>query len=154
MTTRSIASKPPAKPAHPAAGGRKRGLWLGLAAALALGLAGGGWAIWGGGPSSGSAKVAGPDAFLAQMMQAAEGVPMTENVFGGAIVVERSGSQLTITADRVPPGICVSVGWKLVRKGLLSINGTTPMRVSAARLADLCNQGEGTAVLAWSPRPE
>ena len=60
---------------------------------------------------------------------------------------------LALVADHVPPSACVSVGWKLVRKGLLSINGTMPTRVSAAKLADLCNQEDGAAVLTWIPKP-
>ena len=93
-----------------------------------------------------------PEAFVAQLEQAAGGAAIPVSVYGGTIRVERKGNQATVHADGVPPNICVSVGWKLVRKGLLSINGTTPLRVSAAKLSELCNQDEGAATLAWTPR--
>jgi len=93
-----------------------------------------------------------PESFAAQMNQAANGEAVTTSVYGGAIRVERKGNQVTVSADNVPSGVCVSVGWKLVRKGILSINGTTPLRVSAAKLAELCNQEDGNAALSWTPR--
>jgi hypothetical protein len=95
-----------------------------------------------------------PEAFVEQLETIAKaGGGTSPHVFGGTIRTERNGSMLALVADNVPPTACVSVGWKLVRKGLLSINGTMPTRVSAAKLADLCNQEEGAAVLTWIPRP-
>lgn len=102
--------------------------------------------------SKAPAKTATPEAFIEQMDRAAEGAVFERNVFGGALITERKGGQTVITADSVPPNICVSVGWKLVRKGVLSINGTTPLRVSAAKLSELCNQEDGAATLTWSPK--
>jgi len=156
MTTPSVAPARRARPARTTGRRRRRrhrGVIWGLLAALALGGLGGGvWLLAGRGGHGTSAPA--PEALLAQMVQAADGGKIDTNVYGGALVVERSGPQLVVTVDGIPPSACVSVGWKLVRRGLLSINGTTPMRVSAARLADLCNQGEGTALIAWIPRPE
>ncbi|EME68541.1 hypothetical protein H261_17858 [Paramagnetospirillum caucaseum] len=95
-----------------------------------------------------------PEAFAEQMEAAAHaGGGPVPHVFGGTIRTERNGSMLALVADKVPPTACVSVGWKLVRKGLLSINGTMPLRVSAAKLADLCSQEDGGAVLTWIPKP-
>ena len=93
-----------------------------------------------------------PEAFVEQMQHAAEGAVYDRNVFGGALVVERKGNQTTITATNIPPNICVSVGLKLVRKGILTVNGSTPQRVSAAKLSELCNQEDANPVLIWSPR--
>jgi hypothetical protein len=94
-----------------------------------------------------------PEAFAEQMEAAARaGGGTIPHVFGGTIRTERNGSMLALVADNVPPSACVSVGWKLVRKGLLSINGTMPLRVSAAKLSDLCNQEDGGAVLTWIPK--
>jgi hypothetical protein len=101
------------------------------------------------GPPAGTA-----DTFLDQMQQAANGAPLETNIFGGTLRLERKSGLTLVSTDSIPPGICVSVGWKLVRKGTLTINGITPVRVSAARLADLCNQpGHPTASLIWAPRP-
>lgn len=94
-----------------------------------------------------------PEAFAAQMEAAAlAGGGPVHHVYGGTIRIERNGATLALVADRVPPSACVSAGWKLVRKGLLSINGTMPLRVSAGKLSELCNQGDGDAVLTWIPR--
>ncbi|KIL98326.1 hypothetical protein CCC_03609 [Paramagnetospirillum magnetotacticum MS-1] len=94
-----------------------------------------------------------PETFADQMLAAARaGGGTFPHVFGGTIRTERNGAVLALVADNVPPSVCVSVGWKLVRKGLLSINGTMPLRVSAAKLSDLCNQEDGGAVLTWIPK--
>jgi len=93
------------------------------------------------------------EVFFTQMQRAAAGEPVETSVFNGAIRTERKGGVTLVTAENVPPPLCVSVGWKLVRRGVLTINGITPMRVSAARLAELCNQTEGNATLLWAPRP-
>lgn len=53
--------------------------------------------------------------------------------------------------DKVPPKVCVLASWELSRTGIISVNGVTPQRVSAAVLVDLCNQGE-TAYLSWYPK--
>lgn len=53
--------------------------------------------------------------------------------------------------DRISPKVCVLASWELSRTGVISVNGVTPPRVSAAVLVDLCNQGE-TATIAWYPK--
>ncbi|RAU22462.1 hypothetical protein CU669_07095 [Paramagnetospirillum kuznetsovii] len=95
---------------------------------------------------------ASPEAFIEQMVRAAQGSVFEKNIYGGAIRVERKGGQVAVTAHDIPPSVCVSVGWKLVRKGVLSINGVTPLRVSAGKLAELCNQDDAAATLVWSPK--
>ena len=100
----------------------------------------------------GQPAAATPEAFIDQMERAAEGGAVGTNLFGGAMVVERRGNRVTITASSVPPNVCVAAGWALVRKGVLTINGTTPLRVSGARLSELCNQDSTSATLAWAPK--
>ncbi|MFD2233972.1 hypothetical protein [Phaeospirillum tilakii] len=98
-------------------------------------------------------SAAGAEQFLDHMVAAAGGVAPPPSPGGPVFHVERkSNGQIVVTAERVPPGPCVSAGWKLVRRGMLSINGITPTRVSAARLADLCNQSDSATVV-WIPRP-
>lgn len=140
---------PKAKPRPPK---RKRALWITVAGVVVVGIAVGTWFVL---PSdvprglpSGAANI-----FFARMQQAAAGESIEASAFHGAIRTERKGGVTMVTAENVPPQLCVSVGWKLVRRGVLTINGITPMRVSAARLAELCNQGEGTATVLWVPRP-
>ncbi len=52
------------------------------------------------------------------------------------------------TIDGIPPKVCVLASWELSRTGVISVNGVTPPRVSAAVLVDLCNQSE-TATISW-----
>lgn len=56
-----------------------------------------------------------------------------------------------VVMGKVPPKVCVMAGWELYRTGLITVNGVTPQRISAAILVDLCNQGE-TATLQWTPK--
>ena len=93
-----------------------------------------------------------PEAFMEQMERTAQGAVYDRNIYGGGLIVERKGNFATVTATGVPPNVCVSVGLKLVRKGILTVNGVTPQRVSAAKLSELCNQEDGNPVLIWSPR--
>lgn len=104
-------------------------------------------------PGRSGPPTATPEAFAEQMESAARSPgPPLHHVYGGTIRAERNGATLALVADKVPSAACVSVGWKLVRKGLLSINGTMPLRVSAGKLSELCSQEEGGAVLTWIPR--
>jgi len=133
---------------------RKRGMLIASSIGGAVAVAGAIAAWWAFSPASPPGLPSGAaDIFFAQMQQAAAGEGIETSVFHGAIRTERKGGVTLVTAENVPPSLCVSVGWKLVRRGVLTINGITPMRVSAARLADLCNQSENTATLLWAPRP-
>jgi hypothetical protein len=88
---------------------------------------------------------------VSQMEAAAHGTVPSTNLFGGSLrVVAQSGSSV-VTVDGIPAGECVSAGWDLVRKGVLTINGVTPVRVSAAKLNELCHDGD-TATLVWAPK--
>jgi hypothetical protein len=53
--------------------------------------------------------------------------------------------------DKISPKVCVLASWDLYRTGVISVNGVTPPRVSAAVLVDLCNKGE-TATITWYPK--
>lgn len=88
---------------------------------------------------------------VAQMEAAAKGSAPATNIFGGALSVSQQGGHPVVTVAGVPPGECVSAGWDLVRKGLLTVNGATPNRVSAAILNELCHQ-EDSATLVWIPK--
>jgi len=89
--------------------------------------------------------------FMRQMDAAALGAPMAGGVSTARIQVERADGGVTVIADGVAPRDCVSAGWQMVRKGVLTINGTTPQRVSAAVLTELCYQADG-ATIRWVPR--
>ncbi|HXP97038.1 MAG TPA: hypothetical protein VN809_10030 [Telmatospirillum sp.] len=89
---------------------------------------------------------------IAQMEAAARGNAPPTNIFGGALKVAVQGGRTVVTVEGVPAGECVSSGWDLVRKGLLTVNGVTPNRVSAAILNELCHTEE-KATLAWAPKP-
>ena len=87
-----------------------------------------------------------------QMELAAEGQAAARHLFGGALRVDRSGGQISVTAEEVPPKTCVSAAWELARKGVVMINGVAPQRVSSGKLADLCND-QDSATLTWLAGP-
>lgn len=97
---------------------------------------------------------AGPTAaqFVEQMERAAQGDAAPSHLFGGGLAVAMNGGRATVTAENVPSKVCVLAGWPLSRKGIVSINGVTPARISAAGLATICNREGTSATLSWTPR--
>lgn len=91
------------------------------------------------------------DALVAEMKSVLAGHKPGEILFGGHPVVSGGGREIAVTMSRVPPKVCVLAAWDLYRLGGISVNGVTPQRVSAARLVELCNDGE-TATIVWSPK--
>jgi hypothetical protein len=141
-----------AAPARSAAGQRfQRNTHYGVAALVALTLLGGGATLlW----RPAEQRDEGVDSPLtAEIRVAAEGTGPATHGFGGALTVTTVGGRPMVTAEAVPAKACVTAGWQLVRKGVLSINGVTPLRVSAARLAELCNSAGGLATITWMPKP-
>ncbi|MDR3439640.1 hypothetical protein [Telmatospirillum sp.] len=88
---------------------------------------------------------------VAQVEAAVHGAAPPGNIFGGGLQVTRENGRVFVTLTGIPAGECVLSGWDLVRKGILTINGTTPNRVSAAILNELCHDDD-TATLRWTPR--
>ena len=89
--------------------------------------------------------------FMRRMDAAALGTPMANRVGGPLIRVDHADGGVTVIASGVAPSDCVRAGWQMVRRGVLTINGTTPPRVSAAILTELCYQADGAEVR-WAPR--
>jgi len=139
---------PPAKGAVPSKHPAKRTGRGGRVAVLLLACAVLGAGLWywlkGGAP----ALDAGAQLQL-QMQNAANGQIAPTHVFGGALVVQRGEGRIKVTAENVPSKACVQVGWRLAREGTIIVNGTLPLRLSAARLSELCS-GDG-ATLTWVP---
>jgi hypothetical protein len=94
-----------------------------------------------------------PAAKLAEeIILTAGGAGPPTHVFGGALKLDTTSGQPVAVAEGVPPRACVAVGWELVRKGVLTINGVTPPRVSAAKITELCNSEDGDATIIWTPK--
>ena len=91
------------------------------------------------------------DALVGQMKAALAGRPLGDPLFGAYPVVSGAGTETMVAMSRVPPKVCVLAAWDLYRIGTISINGVTPQRVSAARLVELCNDGDA-ATIVWSPK--
>ena len=87
-----------------------------------------------------------------QMKAAASGHATREHLFGGRLTVSRHGNEIAVTVQRIPTKVCVLASWDLVRSGTVTVNGVTPSHVSAAKLVELCNEGDD-ATLSWSPKP-
>lgn len=86
---------------------------------------------------------------LAQMEAAAQGTAVATHAFGGALTVTRDKGRINVTASNVPSRACVQVGWRLAREGTIIVDGVLPVRLSAAKLSELCS-GDG-ATLLWLP---
>lgn len=121
-----------------------------MIAAATAALVAGGLAVWlMAGPGDPAAD---PTAtLLDQMHQAAAGTAAPTHAFGGALAVTYGNGRQNVTAESLPAKACVQVGWHLAKEGTIIVNGILPMRLSAAKLADLCGDREGGATLTWVP---
>lgn len=93
-----------------------------------------------------------------QFHDAANGVPVPENIYGGTMVVKRSpDSSISVTASGIPAKVCTSVGFALSKEGVVVVNGVLSPRLSAARLSEMCNANDeanrDNNTLMWTPRP-
>lgn len=88
-----------------------------------------------------------------QIEQAAKGGKIATHVFGGALTVERQGERIAVKAEQVPATTCVSVAWKLIHEGTVSINHVIAQRVTANLLSEQCHQQPEGATIIWSPDP-
>ncbi len=146
----------PGKPVPPVpsrrAGGRRKVVprhWTWEWALVLLIISGG--ATWLVGMAGQAKPAISPDLLVKQIEQAAQRTAPDHNIYGGALRVDRNGQIASVTVTEIPPRACVLAGWDLSRKGLLSVNGVTPLRISAGKLAEICNDDD-TATLTWIPR--
>ncbi|CCG41946.1 hypothetical protein [Magnetospirillum molischianum] len=93
-----------------------------------------------------------PARLVEQILAAAQGEVPPTHIFGGALRRTTRGDLPVVVAEAVPPRSCAAAGWALVRKGVLTINGVTPSRPSAARITDLCSRSDGDATIQWMPK--
>lgn len=137
-----------AKPSSRAMTGRGVAVVIGLVVLAGLG----GVALWYGLRSEGGGSTF-EDAgrFSTQVMEAAAGSGASTHMFGGPLEVSSMNGVPVVIARGVPPRICAASGMRLVKKGLLSINGDTPTRISSAIVTELCNTVESGATIMWAP---
>jgi hypothetical protein len=90
-------------------------------------------------------------ALVEQMKAAAQGRPLGAMIFASYPAVQRTARETLVSVDKIPPKVCVLASWDLYRLGPITINGTAPQRVSAAKLVELCNDGE-LAALTWATK--
>lgn len=123
-------------------------LWLAVSAAMIVG----GLLIWA--VTLGADKEMTVADLIDQMVVAADGsVGPTHHALGGRLYAKRDGDQVVVVANGLPQKECVQVGWTLMRRGIITINGVTPQRISAAILADLCAKGDDDlSKLEWAPK--
>ncbi|MBI4969892.1 MAG: hypothetical protein HZC25_17385 [Rhodospirillales bacterium] len=89
--------------------------------------------------------------FVEQIIESAQGHPPPTHVFGGALELASMNGVPVVIARGVPPRVCAASGMRLARKGLLSVNGETPQRVSSALITELCYKETGAATIMWAP---
>jgi hypothetical protein len=108
----------------------------------------------GGGDATDDEPGARPPVSLAgRMATAARGETPEALPFKGSLSVESRNGQTMVTVDGVPARDCAISAWELVRTGVVTVNGVTPPRVSAALLSELCHQRANGATINWIPRP-
>ncbi|KIL98178.1 hypothetical protein CCC_01239 [Paramagnetospirillum magnetotacticum MS-1] len=130
-----------------------RGLKIAVAVLVLLTLSVGGYILWTRSQTPVENTGSEADRFVAQIVDSAQGNPPPSHLFGGPIRVTSMNGVPVVIAEQVPPRICSASGMKLVKKGLLSVNGNTPTRVSSAIITELCNkEGGGDATLMWAPK--
>lgn len=88
--------------------------------------------------------------FVEQIIKAAQGESPATHMFGGPLEVSTMNGVPVVIARGVPRRICAASGMRLVKKGLLSINGDTPTRISSAIITELCNKEDGDATIMWA----
>lgn len=132
---------PPKKAAAPAKPAKKgHGLLYGLLVAAAAASAIGYFMLRGAGPAQPT-----PEALVQQIEDTAISAAPSTNIYGGSISADR-GSPATVTVGGIPNKVCVSAAWRLARSGVVTINGATPERISAALLAEICNQADANTI--------
>ena len=130
-----------------------RGLRIAVGVLVGLTLIIGGYIWWSRSQEPVESTSSETDRFVAQMIESAQGNAPPSHLFGGPIRVTSMNGVPVVIAEHVPPRICSASGMKLVKKGLLSVNGVTPTRVSSAIITELCNkEGGGDATLMWAPK--
>ncbi|MBI5120815.1 MAG: hypothetical protein HZA67_07400 [Rhodospirillales bacterium] len=140
-----LVKHPPLKNAHEPA--RKGHGLLYTMLVLAVLAAGGGyfWVLKARGPAEPT-----PEALVTQMEDTLISAAPAKNIYGGMIFSDH-GNPPSVTVAGIPNKACVSAGWRLARTGVVTINGVMPERISAAILAEICNQGDANAI-SWSPK--
>lgn len=136
-------------PPSQAVPGRQR-LIVGLL--LAVTAVFGGWAWWSNSHSDEASGGSEAKRFAEQIFAAAQGNAPATHMFGGRLRVAMMGDRLAVIAEGVPPKICSASGWSLSHKGILTINGITPVRISSGKVTELCNSEEGDAAIMWMPK--
>ena len=85
---------------------------------------------------------------IKQIDAATKGEISRENIFGGRIAITEGG----IEVDGVPRNACIQAAWRLVKKGILSINGTISQHITGATIAKQC-QSQDNNVITLMPYP-
>jgi len=123
--------------------------WVVMAAAAAM-VALGGALLWYGASTRGPSTFADANTFVSQVTAAAAGSGETTHLFGGPLRLVEEKGRATVVAEGIPPRVCAAAGWPLAHKGILTINGVTPSRVSSAIITELCNSEDGDASIRWT----
>lgn len=143
-TRRRPRQQPPAKKSSPKG-------WLAWGSLLVL-LAAGGAVWWGISTQEDVPDIADSALFVEQLVAAAKGEAPPTHMFGGTLEHSSMNGMAVIVAREVPPRVCAATGMRLVKLGLVSINGVTPSRVSSAIVTELCNKEPGNATIMWAPK--
>ena len=117
-----------------------------LSCAAVLGL------VWMRGQSDQDTNFSDAKKLTTQIIEVADGAEDAVNSFGGHIKRKKSDGHRVIVIDKVPPRVCAASGWELQHKGILTVNGVTPKRISSAIITEMCYNGGGDVTISWEPR--
>ena len=94
-----------------------------------------------------------PSAILARdIQQVATGAVLVTHSLGGAIRPHTYAGRFAVTAEKVPPKVCINVAWQLANLGNVLINNRMPKKLSPQTLKQLCNFYRQGAAITWMPR--
>ena len=127
---------------------RRRFRILSAAAVIAIFLgAAGGLAFFYSNKSTQPPNDANASELFSQMQMAAKGnITRASNVYGGKL----SANDGNIQVDGIPRSACIQVSWKLIKTGMLSINGLVAQRVTGVSISKQCDSTNAN-ILEWAP---
>ena len=102
-------------------------------------------------PSDSNLKTSVGKLLARQVEAAAQGKEVSTPIAGGRLLVVQEGGRPQVVVEDLPSEACVSAAARLSHTGIVSVNGNTPVRVSASRLSQLCYE-QPTARLGWWPK--
>ena len=102
-------------------------------------------------PSDSNLKTSMGKLLARQVEAAAQGKDVPTPITGSRLFIVKEGGRPQVVVEDLPSDACISAAARLSHTGIVSVNGNTPVRVSASRLSQLCYE-QPTALLGSWPK--